>query len=57
MDNLLVSVPEACQALSIKRSSIYRLIGDKKVETVKIGRRTLIPTSSIKEFVASASTT
>jgi excisionase family DNA binding protein len=48
MENVLVSIPEACKALSIKRSSIYRLIDAKQLATVKIGRRTLIPVASIR---------
>lgn len=48
MDNVLISIPEAGKMLSVGRSTLYRLIGDGKLETVKIGRRTLIRVTSIR---------
>lgn len=48
MNAILASIPEAQRALGIGRSTAYRLIEDGKLETVKIGRRTLIRVSSIR---------
>jgi len=48
METILASIPEAQRALSIGRSTTYRLIEDGKLETVKIGRRTLIRVASIR---------
>lgn len=42
------SIKETAQLLSLGRSSIYRLIGEGRLETVKIGNRTLIKTASIR---------
>ena len=50
MDRLLVSVAEAGHMLSLGRTTIYRLIGEKKLEVVKIGRRTLIRIDSIRHL-------
>lgn len=48
MKVLLASIPEAQRALGIGRSTAYRLIGNGSLETIKIGRRTLITMSSIR---------
>lgn len=48
MNAILASIPDAQRALGIGRSTAYRLIDDGKLETVKIGRRTLIRVSSIR---------
>ena len=44
------SIKETAQLLSVGRSTIYRLVGDGQLETVKIGHRTLIKTSSIRDL-------
>lgn len=48
MQALLASIPDAQRALGIGRSTAYRLIDAGKLQTVKIGRRTLIRVSSIE---------
>ena len=48
MKTYLASIPEAQRALGIGRSTAYNLISEGKLETVKIGRRTLIKMSSIR---------
>jgi len=48
MDKVCVSVEDARKALSIGRTSIYELINAGRLKTVKIGRRTLITTASIR---------
>lgn len=50
MDNVLASIPEAARMLSIGRSTLYRLIADGHIQTVKIGRRTLVRVSSIRQL-------
>lgn len=47
MKTLLTSIAEAQRALGIGRSTAYNLINEGKLETVKIGRRTLVTISSI----------
>ena len=46
------SIKETAQLLSIGRSTIYRLIGEGALETVKIGHRTLIKSASIRALGA-----
>ncbi len=54
MEPLTVSVKDACRILSIGRTSPYDLMRSGEIKTIKIGRRTLIPTASLKHLVASA---
>lgn len=49
-DKITYTVKEAAAATGISRSSIYNLISEKRIETRKIGRRTLIPASSLRKF-------
>lgn len=50
---LLVSIPTACQSLSLGRTKIYQLIGDHKLEAVRVGRVTRITAASIDSYVKS----
>ena len=54
MNAILASIPDAQRALGIGRSTAYRLIDDGKLETVKIGRRTLIRVASIRALAGEA---
>lgn len=51
MEPLAVSVNDAAKALGLGRTSIYVMIGDGRLEKFKLGRRTLIKTSSIRRLV------
>jgi excisionase family DNA binding protein len=51
MEPLTVSIDGAKQALGLGATKIYELIGEGRLKTVKIGRRTLIKTDSIRELV------
>jgi excisionase family DNA binding protein len=53
---LLHSIQSSAQILGIGRSSLYGLIGEGKIYTVKIGRRTLIPDREIRRYVESLTT-
>lgn len=48
MEHVLVSIPDACKALSIKRSTLYRMLKSGELEHRKLGRRTLIPAAAIR---------
>lgn len=50
IEPLTLSIKDAAQLLSIGRSTIYRLIGEGQLHTVKIGNRTLIKTASIRNL-------
>lgn len=50
----LVSIKKTGSLLGIGRSSVYKLINEKRVVKVKVGRRTLITFASIEALVADA---
>lgn len=52
---LLVSVPEACRITSLGKSTLYGLISDGTISTVKIGKRRLVILASLEGLVARAS--
>jgi excisionase family DNA binding protein len=49
---ILISINAACEALDLGRTSIYSLISARRLETVKLGRRTLVKVSSIQSLIA-----
>jgi len=55
MEPLAVSINSAAKALGIGRSSIYSLIKEGRLEAIKIGRRTLLTTTSIKRLAQATS--
>ncbi len=48
---LLPIWPETGAALGVGRTKVYELIGAGELRTVKIGRRRLVPVSSVLELV------
>jgi len=50
-DKLLLSIPEACYALSMGRSSFYKLVSTGKIKVLKFGRKSLVAQSTLREFV------
>jgi excisionase family DNA binding protein len=56
MKAILASVSDAQRALGIGRTTAYALIAEGKLETVKIGRRTLVRVSSIHALAGEAAT-
>lgn len=50
---LCVTLKEACEMLSISRSSIYRLIDLGKLTPKKMGSRTLFLVSEVEDFAQS----
>lgn len=54
MEPITVTVDGARKALGLGHTKIYELIGEGKLKTVKIGRRTLVRTDSIRALVEAA---
>jgi excisionase family DNA binding protein len=53
MDPMTTSIAEAGKALSLGRTTINNLIKSEQLETIKIGRRRLIKTESIRRLINS----
>jgi excisionase family DNA binding protein len=51
-----LSVCEAARAVGISRATIYRLVQQKRLATVKIGSRRLVPVAEIDALLAKAIT-
>lgn len=51
MEPVTISVTGAAKALGLGRTSIYSLISEGRLETVKFGRRRLVKTESIRRLV------
>jgi excisionase family DNA binding protein len=47
----ILTVPEAYAELRVSRSKLYGLIRSNKLNTIRIGRRRLIPREAIHELV------
>ncbi|MDR3427749.1 helix-turn-helix domain-containing protein [Silvimonas sp.] len=45
------SIADASRALSLGRTSIYLLIHEGRLETIKIGRRRLVKVESIRKLL------
>ena len=52
-DMRLLSVPEACKRLGVGHWMVYQLIHQGNLKTVKIGKRRLVSTRAIDEFISS----
>lgn len=51
MEPVATSINGAARALSLGRTSIYELIKQGRLETIKLGRRTLVRVESIRKLV------
>lgn len=50
MEKLAYSINETARALSMGRTSIYAMMADGRLESFKLGRRTLIKAESIRRL-------
>lgn len=46
------SIKEACQVTSLSRSKIYLLLAEKRLQSTRIGGRTIIPAPSLQALIA-----
>lgn len=51
MKPLAISINETAKALGIGRSSVYALLKSGRLESIKIGTRTLITTASVARLI------
>ena len=47
------SIPEACHAAGVGRSTLYEAIAAGELETLKIGKRRLVPDDALRTWLAS----
>lgn len=52
MDRLLNSPEETAALLGIGRTRVFALLAAGEIESVRVGRRRLIPTAAVEDFVA-----
>lgn len=51
MDPVTVTIEGAVEATGLGRTTLYTLISEGKLATVKVGRRTLVRTDSIRALL------
>lgn len=51
LDSDLLTVEEARKKLRISVWAFYRLVQQRQIVTIKIGRRRLVPVSAIQKFI------
>ncbi len=51
MQPIIVSINDTAKALGLGRTSIYALIREGRLETVKLGRRNLVKVESIRRLL------
>lgn len=51
MEPVTLTIPDACKAIGLSRSSVYELIGEGKLKKVTIAGRSLVTVASIKSLV------
>ena len=54
MEPVTTTIAGATHATGLGRTKVYELIGEGRLATVKIGRRTLIKIDSIRQLVEAA---
>lgn len=47
------SVEETMQATGLGRSTVYELLGSGELESIKVGRRRIVPVDAITQFMNS----
>lgn len=48
----LLSIKDVCSCLNIGHWMVYKLIGERKLGSITIGKRRLIPVQEVEKFIA-----
>ncbi len=51
METMCASIRDTAKTLAVGRTKVYELINSGKLETIKIGRRTLVKAASIRALI------
>lgn len=51
MEQVTTSINDTARALGLGRTSVYVLIREGRLETIKLGRRTLVKVDSIRRLL------
>jgi len=54
IEPLVLGVKEAAAFIGLSKSRLYELIAGGQIEARKLGARTLVPTASLRSYVANA---
>ena len=54
MDQITISVAEACRASGLGRTTIYELLRAGKITSRKVGERRLIDAASLRRYLVGA---
>ena len=52
LERRALSIPEAARTCGLSRATIYRLIADGKLSTLKIGARRLVPVGALDALLS-----
>lgn len=55
MEPMLMSVGDACLALGLGRTTVYRLINSETLDTVIIGKRRMVRAESVRRMAGEKS--
>jgi excisionase family DNA binding protein len=51
MNENLLTVDDICHELGIGKTSVYKLLKDKKIKSAKIGSRLVVKKSELKRYI------
>lgn len=54
MEPLAISIKETTKVLGVGRTTVYAFISAGRLHTLKLGRRTLVSTASIRQLAETA---
>ena len=53
LDPIAISISDTCRALGLSRYTISKLVKAGTIRSRKVGRRVLVCTKSVREFISS----
>ncbi|WP_210202153.1 helix-turn-helix domain-containing protein [Methylobacterium sp. 190mf] len=56
MEKLAYTIPETCYVTGLGRTTVYNLMAKSKLQSLKVGGRTIITADSVRRFLASLET-